>query len=377
MRLDDAITYFLGQWPSEGPTQATVSTYGRQLKWFARFAAGQGKIWLADLTPELLRTAMAKKLAARGPRSKGGEASAHSLAFAARCMASWLHDQGMSVADLTIVKPRKPPERVQPRLQPHEFQALEGAILRRLVDSRTRVPRSLIARDLALIYLMADTGLRASEICGMDVRNVDFDLGAILVVRGKGRKERALSIVDPSDPTRGATLRLLADWIETRRTIRGAARHPKLWVSFRGRPLVPRELWRVLARICLDAGLGERRQPHAYRRANFTEGYLAQPTALRVLADRMGWSPKSHQMIDIYTRGAEVDLARTTHLQPVSTRLRGNGPKVPVTHQRPVPILSNGAGPPRGVTLNDRAMPRRRGKDTTRPPAQPHEETGT
>jgi hypothetical protein len=36
----------------------------------------------------------------------------------------------------------------------------------------------------------------------------------------------------------------------------------------------------------------------------------------------MGWSKKSHHMVDVYTRGAEVDLARETALPAVSSRWR-------------------------------------------------------
>lgn len=346
MRLDDAVTYFLGEWPAEGPTADTVRGYTGQLKWLVGFAHKRGKMQLSDLTPELLRAAMAQK---QDPRNhsinfKGGESSAKALASAVRCMAKWLRVQGVPVADVSIVKPPKAPERIQTRLRQDEFKAIETAILRRLVATNRRTPRLAIARDLALVYMLADTGLRASEVCGMDIRHVDFDTGSVLVFRGKGKKQRALSIVDPDDASGGITLRLLADWIDMRPSVRGAARNNKLWVSMKGNPLNRESLRRVLLRVCEQAGVDGNRPPHTFRRASFTERYLDSPNSIRVLASRMGWSDKSHHMIDVYTRGAEVELARTTPVVSLSARWRGDT-KVPMPRFRPRSMLERGAGP--------------------------------
>src|SRR5207244_3122666 len=160
--------------------------------------------------------------------------------------------QGVSVADLTVVTPPKRPERVQSRLRQQEFQALESVILHRLVEDERRAAKALVARDLGLIHLLADTGLRASEICGMTLRSVDFQTGSVVVFRGKGKKGRALSIVDPDAPP-GTTLRLLGDWIAERPNIRGTSQHDYLWVSYRGTPLKQAALRQVLARLCETA----------------------------------------------------------------------------------------------------------------------------
>lgn len=369
MRLDDAVTYFLGEWPSEGPTQDTWRSYSGHLKWLVGFAAKRGQVQLADLTPELLRAAMSARMAPTPHRSllfKGGESSAKALASAARKMARWLVAQGVPVADLSGVKSPRPPERVQPRVRPAEFNAIESAILHRLVSTTRRLPRVAIARDLALIYMLADTGLRANEVCSMDIRNVVFETGSILVIRGKGKKERALSIIDPDDPNGGVTLRLLADWIEMRSTIRNADSNTRLWVSMKGRPFNREELRRLLKRICRDAGMTDNRPPHTFRRANFTEGYLADPRSIRVLASRMGWSPKSNHMIDVYTRGVDIELAMTTPVASVSARWR----KSTIAPIRPRPILLNGVGPPASYAERPGpASPSRQRQDSGRLPS--------
>lgn len=348
MRLDDAVTYFLGQWSIEGPTPATVRTYAFQLNWLVKYAFSIGKENLADLTPELLRAAMAAKMAPTRRKEvynfKGGEASAHSLAMAARKMAEWLQKQRVPVADLSTVRARKPPERIQPRVKQDEFQALEQAILHRLVEADRHTPHVGIARDLALIYLLADTGLRAAEVCAMTVHSIDFDQGAI-IIKGKGRKERVLSIVDANDPHGGVTLRLLAEWIRARDLLRGTAEHEWLWTSLRGNPLTPEALRNyVLAKVCTEAGLPENRPPHTFRRMNFTESYLADPRLIDVLSQRMGWSPKSHQMVEVYTRGAKVELARSTPIPSIGARWATDSPNVRLLSTAPSAVNRKGAG---------------------------------
>lgn len=341
VRFADAVTYFLDQWPAEGPSLDTVRTYTGQLRWLVAFAGRHGRESLTEaLEPDFLRSAMAEKMAAAAshPNShKGGEAAAGSLACAARKMAGWLLAQGVPVPDVTLVKIPRVPERVQPRLRDDEFRALEAAVLRRLVDG---VARTLVARDLALLYLLADTGLRAQELCAMTIESVDFSTGSVIVRRGKFGKGRALSIVDPEASGGGRTLRLLNEWLEARATMRGAAGHSQLWVSYKGKPLNGNSVRAILHTLCVQAGIPGNRPPHAFRRANFTEAYRENPHALGLISARMGWSNKSHHMAAVYSRGAEIDFARTVPVPSLSTRWHES------TVERPGfrPILLNGVG---------------------------------
>ncbi len=323
LRLDDAISSFLDAWPYEGPrvpSAATVRTYRGHLEWLAAFAATQRAYYVAELTPDLLRKAFRTCLTKEGARNyKGGQAKANGVAFSARALARWLLAQGMSVPDLTHLKPPEVPERIQPRIRPEEFRALEHTVLRRLMDETAQAPRISISRDLALLYVLSDAGIRADECCSMCVGDVDLDGGRIMVRRGKGGKQRTLSIRDPDDPRGGQTLRRLAEWIDMRSTLPRAEQHTYLWTSIRGTPLTPDQLRYVLKRICDKAGV-ENRPPHAFRRANFTERYQADPSQIDVLTARMGWAKNNHAMIGVYTRGAEIDLAATQELPSLASR---------------------------------------------------------
>jgi site-specific recombinase XerD len=161
----------------------------------------------------------------------------------------------------------------------------------------------------------------------MTLDSVDFATGSVIVFRGKNAKPRALSVVDADDPRGGSlTLRLLAQWIDVRPTFRHATEHQLLWVNNRGQPLERAGLRRILARICEAAGVDGNRPPHAFRRANFSENYIQNPAMIEVLAARMGWSPSSRNMINTYTRGAEIDLARTSPVPSIAARWRSATP---------------------------------------------------
>jgi site-specific recombinase XerD len=366
VRLDDAVTYFLGGWTSEGPrvpTRDTVRVYSKALRWLVDFALARGKRQLADLTPELLRAALREKMepkAAHHHRWKGGEAAANQVACATRALAKWLLAQGVPVADgLLSVRPPRVPERIQPRVSRDEFLAIEAAILRRLVDGNRHVPRVAVARDLALVYLLSDTGLRAAEVCGMRLNSVDLVQGWVQV-RGKYSKERALSIADPDERDGGGTVRLLGQWIDERARIRGAAQHQWLWTSMKGNQLTPHSLRRILDGICQAAGVRGNRPPHAFRRAHFSEAYRENPGAVRLLAARMGWSPQSHEMINVYTRGAEIELTRLQPVPLVSKRWR-QSPDRAMSSRQLQPLLDMAVGA-RGRATDDPAPPLVKGR---------------
>lgn len=341
MRMANAITLFLSEWPSEGVSKATVRSYGNNLEWLCSFAAQRGATMVEELTPSLVRAAALAKMEqghARTANYKGGEAAAAQLVAAARRLASWLLAEGVPVDDLAGVKAPRVPERVQSRLMPGEFEALQAAILRRLLRHGRHVPRIGIARDIAIVNVLAETGLRAQEMCGLELDHVDLRRGEILVVRAKRRRERVLPLVgtdDDDDPFR--VVRLIDDWIGARAQLKHAAEHRALWLSLKGNPLTEDELRNILRRLCEDAGLPANRPPHAFRRYVFTEHYRARPSSLPRLSARMGWSPNSHKMPGIYSRGVELDFAR----DPMP--LLNGQPKSPITESARLPILLQSA----------------------------------
>ena len=265
---------------------------------------------------------------------RGGRTAEVAYARIMKIWSAFLFKRHIIPADLLVgyELPRLAKVRRRPFTE-HEAQALMAAA------STGASP----LRDRAIMVVLSDTGGRVGELCGLHLEDVlapDGSLRKSIAFRKtKGGIPRDVVVQQQSRKTGGVTLKLLADWIDMRSTINKSVRTNKLWLSVHGNPLNRESLRRVLQRICFDAGIDGNRPPHAFRRASFTERYLESPNSIRVLASRMGWSDKSHHMIDVYTRGAAVELARTTPVPSVSARWHAGtpsrGPVLPASRQRP------------------------------------------
>jgi site-specific recombinase XerD len=342
--------YLLGLEASRA-SPSTIRLYRGMLARVAAFAEARGRPRLAQLTLEVVRGAVVDVLREpgherrHGPNWKGGESTAYAMVCAVRAFSAALRADRVAIADFSSLQLPAVPRRIQPRVWAEEFNALETQLLERLRTQR--VPRFLVARDLAILSLLADTGLRAAELCGLNVEDLDLDRGW-LEVRGKGNRADALCIrdPDPDEPEGGPTIRSLRDYLAERARLFGrTSSQPALWLSRRGDRLSTGSLCAMLARLCQQAGIRGNRPPHAFRRGSFSSAYAERPTALPILVARMRWSPKSHTMVETYTRGAEIDLARGQAVPLVSKRWRQEA-----RAQRPGPLVATDTlGPPRAV----------------------------
>lgn len=154
------------------------------------------------------------------------------------------------------------------------------------------------ARELALLALLLDTGLRASEVCRLAVAEVDLAAHS-LSVKAKGDKVRRGRFS-------AATAHYLATWLGAR----AAVARPEVGAVFvslggitRGRPLTTRGLSKLLARVGLRAGL-ERLAPHDLRRT-FAHLALRAGAPTRVLQAAGGWE----QLRQVETYSREIGLA--------------------------------------------------------------------
>lgn len=57
-------------------------------------------------------------------------------------------------------------------------------------NERTTGRRPTALRDKAIIMVLLDAGLRASELCQLRLRDYDQHRGQVFIARGKGDKER-------------------------------------------------------------------------------------------------------------------------------------------------------------------------------------------
>ena len=99
-----------------------------------------------------------------------------------RAFFDWCIDQGY-----VRVNPTNGVRKVrQPRTVPRALKAAEVAKALQLADTRGR----------AIMTLMVQEGLRAQEVSGLEVGDVDLDAGTLFVRKGKGGHERVLPLLD-------------------------------------------------------------------------------------------------------------------------------------------------------------------------------------
>jgi len=85
-----------------------------------------------------------------------------------------------------------------PRSERRLPAVLDHDDVRRLIefDSDRQQPGAL--RDRAIMETLYSTGLRVSELVGLDWRDIDFELGMVMVRAGKGNKDRLVPIGEPA-----------------------------------------------------------------------------------------------------------------------------------------------------------------------------------
>ena len=155
------------------------------------------------------------------------------------------------------------------------------------------------ARNRALLEVLYGCGLRASEICGLDVSDVALDEG-YLFVRGKGGKERIT-------PISGMAATALADYMQGgRREMRTAqgGMSSAVFLNARGGRLSRQSLHAIVARAGLTIGV-KNLHPHTLRHS-FATHMLEGGADLRVIQEILGHSDIS--TTQIYTHVSRMHI---------------------------------------------------------------------
>lgn len=142
-------------------------------------------------------------------------------------------------------------------------------------------------RDHAIAELLYSSGLRLSELRGLDLSHFADDRSEVRVL-GKGRKER---IVPVGKPARAA----LATWLKARGMI-AARGETAVFVSRSGGRIAPRDIQRRLAAWALRSGLPDHLHPHKLRHS-FATHLLEASGDLRAVQELLGHSSLSTTQI--------------------------------------------------------------------------------
>ncbi len=140
----------------------------------------------------------------------------------------------------------------------------------------------MMRRDRAILELLYASGLRVSELTGLDLRSVSFG-DSMLLVRGKGRKER---IVPFGSKAAGA----LNDYLPVRERILMEAKRrgeTALFLNAHGERLTTRSVDRLLKKYVKAFGPQVKVSPHSMRHA-FASHLLTEGADLRAIQEMLG-----------------------------------------------------------------------------------------
>ncbi len=159
-------------------TPQTRAYYEARLRQFRAWCAPQGITRLEEVTPELLRAWFAGMVTRGLAEDTQATAARVARTFFNFCVAEGL----LESSPMNKVRLPRPSKRILPAFTPQEVNALLEAA--RESDDADR--------DRALLLVLLDTGVRASELVRLTPADIDLRSGAVMVRAGKGKKDRVV-----------------------------------------------------------------------------------------------------------------------------------------------------------------------------------------
>ncbi len=290
---------FLGHLAVErGMSEHTLAAYRRDLRRYGAFLTKRGVTDPGEVEEATVRSFVASLSAS----THGPDASPYRATSVARTLSAvrsfhrFLLREGVTDRDpaAAVARPRLP--RSLPRPLPAED-------VRRLLEAPDPTTPAGV-RDRAILELLYGSGLRISELTGLDVDDVDPEAGSVRVL-GKGGKEREVPV--------GSFARdaLAAYLTRGRPALAGASSRGALFLNARGGRLSRQSCARLLAVHVQRAGIDRRVTLHTLRHS-FATHLLEGGADVRVVQELLGHA--SVATTQIYT------LVTTRHLRDVYER---------------------------------------------------------
>jgi integrase/recombinase XerC len=242
----------------------TLRGYRSDLEQFERFRVSRGLRAVADVDTRLVRAWLAELTTFRA-------LDAVSVARKLAALRSWL---GYLVRQGVLEhNPAADVRGPRPARKLASFLPIDESVA--LLDGPSGAPADAV-RERAILELLYASGLRVSELVGLDVDDVDRGEATVRVT-GKGRKERIV-------PYGRKAAAALEAWL----TQRGDRRGP-LFVNRRGGRLGARSVFAIVRRRARAAGIRRRVGPHTLRHT-FATHLLDAGADLRAIQELLGHS---------------------------------------------------------------------------------------
>lgn len=262
----------------------TIDSYTTGVRLFLAWCADHGHVAVLDRT--LVRS-WVTGLLDRG----AAPATAKTRQMALKRYSAWLLEEGeIDIDPIRDLKPPKLDVKVVETLNDEKCKALVKACMGREFIDR---------RDESVARLLIETGMRAGEVLGMTVQDVDVQRGLAVVRRGKGGKGRVV----PFGPE---VARSIDRYLRLRKSHR-LAQNEALWLGGGGQQFRYHGLDAAMKRRAVAAGIAGFHL-HLLRNTAATR-WLAAGGSENGLMAVAGWS--SREMLDRYTKASASDRAAT------------------------------------------------------------------
>ncbi|MGD9653419.1 MAG: site-specific tyrosine recombinase XerD [Candidatus Dadabacteria bacterium] len=275
--MDDLLDSFLSYLVVEkGLSENTLESYGRDLKKFLLFIKSRGTTSAREIKYGDILDFMARS------REEGLNATTivRSMVSVKQFFKYLLSEKVLSEDPTAHIKTPKMKKAIPGVISLDDVESILGA-----PDESTHEG----LRDAAMLEILYATGIRVSELIGLKLNDVNFELGFV-VVYGKGSKERVVPIGDK------AREKLLSYLRDSRPALLKGREAKALFVTRRGGGMTRQGFWKIIKAQALKAGVTKKISPHTLRHS-FATHLLERGADLRTIQVMLGHSDISTTQI--------------------------------------------------------------------------------
>lgn len=273
--LIHAFALWLQALESENRSPQTIALYEGRCRQFLAYLTTQGdggRFALASLSADNVRRA-STWIREQSAGRRGGESAARALVVTLKTASAWLADECvLPVHALARVKRPTVSRSAQTPFGQEEVRSLVAAAGRSANG----------ARDIAIIHLLLDTGMRVGGLCSIMLQDLNLR-DRRLELRLKGGRRQALYFGSPSRRDGGHTVRTLRAYLNERerlvqrqRSLNGDHSQGRLFLGRDGWPLKESGVRQILNRLAQDAHVSNV-HPHRFRHTMATWYLVRHP----------------------------------------------------------------------------------------------------
>lgn len=284
LQLKDFMHYLLVE---RGLSKNTLVSYERDLKSYIQYLQSVEKLTSLQ---EVQRIQIVHFLGSLKNEGKSSKTIARHVASIRAFHQFLLRDKAVD-HDPSVHIDTPKPERSLPKV-------LSLAEVERLLDSPKSNDKYGL-RDKAMLELLYATGIRVSELIGLNIEDAHLTMGFVRCI-GKGNKERII-------PLGSTATTVIQKYLDEGRPQFSSPKYLEkaLFLNHHGRRLTRQGFWKILKSITAEAGIQKELTPHTLRHS-FATHLLENGADLRAVQEMLGHSDIS--TTQIYTHVTKTRL---------------------------------------------------------------------